>query len=337
MDAKITKKRLTDNLQYDWIKILLCIVAAIFLLELVYTVTAVRVKTGQNFKVYYGSGVRSNNVASFYKLLEKEDVLSYDVFETNVEVLTKEYESTVLSARMSVSEGDIMLLDNVLTYNSVESKKDDERAATSSFKNMVNSYSMYDFDTLILDAESYLNKFYVDGVLNESNVEAHFRTRMKKDNRFKKESKIKEGVKLEVKRIETLKRETEAFKYLLSTYADTGLFVEYVRFESIYFDSLSEEDYAKVVNGEQPTGEYDYKAYYQNETPKKYAINCEFLTGGKDDIVNLFSVGTNTTGKDAYIMAFNFLSKQPDLQFEVIPVLNEIVRTYSNLFDGYNA
>ena len=337
MDAKITKKRLADNLQYDWIKILVFIVAAIFLLELVYTVSAVRVKTGQNFKVYYGSGVRSNNAASFYKLLDKEDVLSYDVFEKNVEVLTSEYESTVLSARMSVAEGDIILLDNVLTYSATESKKEDKRAANSSFKNMVNSYSMYDFDSLISDAEKYLSKFYVDGTLDKSKVEEHFRTRMKKDNRFKKESKIKEGVLLEINRIEVLKRETDAFKYLLETYSDSGLFAEYVRFENMYFNELSDEDYSKVVNGEAPTGEYEYKAYYEQETAKKYAINCEFLTGGKNDIVNLFAVGTNTTGKDAYIMVFNFLDKQPDLQFEVIPVINEIVRTYSNLFDGYNA
>ena len=161
MDAKITKKWLADNLQYDWIKILVFIVAAIFLLELVYTVSAVRVKTGQNFKVYYGSGVRSNNAASFYKLLDKEDVLSYDVFEKNVEVLTSEYESTVLSARMSVAEGDIILLDNVLTYSATESKKEDKRAASSSFKNMVNSYSMYDFDSLIADAEKYLKQVLV--------------------------------------------------------------------------------------------------------------------------------------------------------------------------------
>ena len=53
MDAKITKRRLSEMLQYDWVKIIGMIVVAVVVWELIFTVSAVRVKTGQNFKVYY--------------------------------------------------------------------------------------------------------------------------------------------------------------------------------------------------------------------------------------------------------------------------------------------
>jgi hypothetical protein len=63
------------------------------------------------------------------------------------------------------------------------------------------------------------------------------------------------------------------------------------------------------------------------------------LTGGEKDIANLFhvySTDTNKTAKDVCITVFNFKSMQPHLQFETISVLNEIIRSYSNLYSGYN-
>ena len=52
MDNKLTKKRLSDFLSYEWIIILVAIIAAIFVLELIYTVSATRITTGQKFTFY---------------------------------------------------------------------------------------------------------------------------------------------------------------------------------------------------------------------------------------------------------------------------------------------
>ena len=70
MDAKITKKRLSEMLQYDWIKILGVIVAAIIVWELIFTMTAVRVSNGQNFKIYYYPTLSANGATELYDFIE---------------------------------------------------------------------------------------------------------------------------------------------------------------------------------------------------------------------------------------------------------------------------
>ena len=73
MDNKLTKKRLSDFLSYDWIIMLVVIVAAIVLWELVYTIAAVRLTEGQNFKYYYDVNMYAGNDAAFYSLITEDE------------------------------------------------------------------------------------------------------------------------------------------------------------------------------------------------------------------------------------------------------------------------
>ena len=52
MDARITKQRLGNLLSYDWLKMLIAIVIAVFLIILLFTMTATRVTNAQTFAVY---------------------------------------------------------------------------------------------------------------------------------------------------------------------------------------------------------------------------------------------------------------------------------------------
>ena len=62
MDNKLTKKRLSDFLAYEWILTIIIAVAAIVVWELVYTMSAVRLTVGQAFKYYYDEKASTINV-----------------------------------------------------------------------------------------------------------------------------------------------------------------------------------------------------------------------------------------------------------------------------------
>ena len=341
MDARITKKRLSENLQYDWIKIIVCVVAVIILWELIFTVSGVRLSAGQEFKVYYYSTMNASSSTKMRAMLDKKGVLSYDVLEKNIETLTKDYEATVLSARVSVSEGDIMFIDNVLTESSEEYKKQDVRCSSSNFRNFINGYSVYDYDSLLEDAKRYLENFKTNGQFDSAKIEQSFRKRMKKDNRFRKEEKIQDGIIQETKRLEKLQSEVNAFSYIIEKYGDTDLFVNEVYGEYYFFSNLDEANYKSyiengTVNGSEMQGQLDYYKAQLDEGAKKFAINANYLKDGANSIFNLVSVYDKTDSSDACICVFNFKSAQPDLQFETISVINEIIRNYSNLFNDYS-
>ena len=274
-------------------------------------------------------------------MLNKEGVLSYDVLEKNIETLTKDYESTVLSARVSVSEGDIMFIDNVLTESSEEYKKQDTRCSSSNFKNFINGYSVYDYDALLEDAKRYLENFKTNGQFDDGKIEQSFRKRMKKDNRFRKEAQIKEGIIEETKRLNKLQEEVDAFSYIIEQYGDTDLFVNEVYGEYYFFSNLDEANYKSFVENGTVSGSemQEQLELYQERLSagkNKFAINANYLKNGVNSIFNLVSVYDKTDSSDACICVFNFKSAQPDLQFETISVINEIIRNYSNLFNDYS-
>ena len=67
MDAKITKKRLAYMLSYDWIKLVLAIVAAIVVWVLVFTTSATRITNTQRFVVCNYLGVQYGQKIKIYE------------------------------------------------------------------------------------------------------------------------------------------------------------------------------------------------------------------------------------------------------------------------------
>ncbi|MBR0190377.1 MAG: hypothetical protein IJQ23_08355, partial [Clostridia bacterium] len=118
MDNKLTKRRLSDFLAYEWILMIIVAVAAILVLELAYTMAATRLSTGQQFKYYLDEDIYSFDASdkSIYDLLGVETgkngkTFSYDVLSVETENLTSSY--NVLSVRLSVQEGDAIFTTSV--------------------------------------------------------------------------------------------------------------------------------------------------------------------------------------------------------------------------------
>ena len=68
MDSKITKKRLSGFMAYEWIVTLVVAVLIIVLWDLYYTIAKVELTPGQHFKVYLDTGVAT--VSDFFDFSE---------------------------------------------------------------------------------------------------------------------------------------------------------------------------------------------------------------------------------------------------------------------------
>lgn len=311
MDNKLTKKRLSDFLAYEWILTLIVAVAAIVLWELVYTVSAVRLTTGQSFKYYFDENVSSLGDGAFYTMLS-DDVFSYDVKELSSEQLTSKY--NVLSTRLSVYEGDVIFTDTV------ENESQPVRAKT-----LADSYG-YNYERLLSDAEEYVSQFYTDGKLDDGKIQAHFNERARK-RVYKNALKSGEiSVADEIGRIEKLEKEIADFKTLLSNGKD-GLFFRYTRYEQTLatVDDKNKASYEKLFNAEKENGR-------ENAV---YGLNLGALTGGKTDVTKFVKLnGENGSAENVTLLVFDFKDEQPDLQYEVISFINALVRNCSDILGG---
>ena len=325
MDNKITKRRLSEFLSYEWIMMIIISVVAIIVWELIFTMTSVRLTVGQQFKYYYDQGIYSDTDASLYTLFPEYKTFSYDVLEINSESLNEDY--NVLSARLSIQEGDVII-------TSGAEPKEEDKDKNVRVKGLVDGYKMYDYGRLLTDAEKYLAQFLKDGLtaetanvadsnnLDTAKIESVFRERMKKDNRFRSEEQKKEGVKQEVERIFRLCEEVAKFRVLLSQGDD--YFYMYRRYEQIIeLGNLSDSD------------KQGYEKYMDKE-PLRYGLKVEKLIGAqtKHSASEFFKLGGNDNAKDVVICVFDFLEYQPHLQFETISFINTIVESCSNLYDG---
>lgn len=326
-------------LAYDWILIIVVAIAAIIVWEFIYGIVSVRLTVGQQFKFYYDINITSGS-GNIYSLIEDKDVLSYDVLSFGSESLTNEVD--VLSARLSIQEGDILVTE------CVEPSKDAEDQSVR-LKTMVDVHDGYSYEQMLKDAKDYLNGFMKDGVaddirldtynldnLDASKIEAVFRDRMKKDNRYRKEDQILDGVKDEIARIQKLYKEVVKFDYLLSLKtSNPELFYCYTRYEQTrdsYKDTNQEnyDGYNNLVEKEISEGRGD----------NIYALKIAGLTNFKDansnkkDPSEYFRIKGKDDSTDVAIMVFNFREYQPHLQYEVISFINAIVEDCSTLYDG---
>lgn len=222
MDARITKKRLSQMLSYDWIKIIACIVAGIFLWSLIFTTTAARLNPAQTFTVYAYIG--TNPSSGFSSKIASRSYLSggfsYDVIETNAVDLASAGNQayTLLEARMGVQEGNAAFV-APCSYE-IDDGKGGKISRTYMEDLLLRAYSSVlsfgsagenagDSKTSFFTAtENFLNLYYTAGYenadsFNAKKAEDTFRNRVKsqKDKRYKTEGKIQEGINDEIARI----------------------------------------------------------------------------------------------------------------------------------------
>lgn len=335
MDNKITRRRLYNFLSYEWIVMIVVAVACILAWNLIFTMTSVKLTIGQDFKFYYDETIDSDSSGNLYTLFENEEdpkrtVFSYDLLKIGHEALHKEY--NVLKDRMSVQEGDILITD-------CTEPDDDATDKSVRAKTIIDTYPTYDYISLKEDAEEYLAQFLKDEFLDQdgkvksgvdvvdfnnldgAKIEAVFRARMRKDNRYRSESQILEGIKLEKGRIQDLCKEVKRYRHLLNQ-GDEYFFM-YKRYEQTIQNGVSDSAKDKIEQG-------------KDLVPKPYGLRVQALNGGegKETPSKYFKKIGAVDAKDVVILVFDLKQYQPHLQFEAIAFINAIVRNCSNLYDG---
>lgn len=329
MDLKITKKRLGNMLSYDWLKILIVVIAAIFVWSLLFTTTATRCTDGENFYLVVYEGVKTTNASSNAKYLDdmtNEGAFSYDVLSRSVTEIssTGQYSASyMLSLRLSTHEGDVFLSGggNDLRKAQEEGKAEIETVAQVQY--LVNNGILQSIDDLLVAAREYCTKSFItengDGTytVNEKEIEKYFREyRIRSARNYKKtyrtEAQITEGVKKEIERIETIYK-----NYLYIT-------------KAIEKTKGTENDflwYTAKMYRETEGGEVKYK------DTKAYGIDLSKVKGGSEEVESqwyLIDKEGKITTDGLVLTVFDYTQYQPDMQYETLSFLAHTLRKFGN-------
>ena len=224
MDARITKQRLGNLLSYDWLKMLVTIAIFVFLVVLLFTMTATRVTNAQTFTVYaYNDVTAGRDFNSLADTLTDEDVLSYDILETTTEKFSADSQYDLYSLRRTTGEGTVMFVSDVRVYetdddgNPVLDENGDPKIETESalyslaMGSTVDSEgpisgTLYDCKYYIESCAEYLSGFFegdweTSNTLDEAAVRASFLERNSGDKRYKNDEAREKGIADERQRI----------------------------------------------------------------------------------------------------------------------------------------
>lgn len=224
MDARITKQRLGNLLSYDWLKMLVTIAIFVFLVVLLFTMTATRVTNAQTFTVYaYNDVTAGRDFNSLADKLKDEDVLSYDILETTTEKFSADSQYDLYSLRRTTGEGTVMFVSDVRVYetdddgNPVLDENGDPKIETESalyslaMGSTVDSEdpisgTLYDCKYYIESCAEYLSGFFegdweTSNTLDEAAVRASFLERNSGDRRYKNDEAREKGIADERQRI----------------------------------------------------------------------------------------------------------------------------------------
>ncbi len=321
MENKLTKKRLSDFLSYEWIFMIIIAVCAILGWELIYHVSSVQLTTGQTFKYYYDETVVSVSNNEFIKELINRQTFSYDVIRLNTEMLDSE--NNVLASRLTIQEGDVIFTD-VKGIGKTETVNQVERPVAVRAKSYVDSFSfkMYALDDMLEDAKNYLKDNFikdgqeidaskVDDIIDEVKLERTFRQRMKGDNRFRNEDQIKKGIEAERGRIKKLIANVDYFEKFINDPANQDALFKYTRFEQTYNRATTD------------ASKEQYQEWMSQEKEKIYGINIGALDemGDGVDATKILQLRKpenegDKLSKNVVLMVFDFKTYQPHLQYE---------------------
>lgn len=340
MDAKITKKRLAGMLSYDWLKIVALIVAFIIVWMLVFTMTATRITPAQQFTVfnYSSNGALSNDFFKFYNKTRTNGVFSYEVIETNYTDLTtgSEYASTVLEARVSVEEGDVMFvpaIDDTSTAYEVEvdnpsgeGKIKQTKYGRTYLESFVSGYfpMLYNLDPnaqngYFKQMEAFLDTYYTQGYRNESSldeerVKADFVARITKngDKRFKTQEEIEQGKADEVERI-------QKYRAALIKFLDEYLNV-YVTITHVDLKNMDGSLYKNAAGEDMEGGAYAINLCPDEDKMKNLHKQVFYYVASDTDKETYKKVA-----KDMQVCLFNFKSVRDGFQYESLLYINALI------------
>ncbi|MBP5686930.1 MAG: hypothetical protein J6W87_04015 [Clostridia bacterium] len=310
MDSKVTKKRLSEFLAYEWIAIIVVAVVSIIAWEAILSFAAVKLKPGQTFTFVYDTNVRSTD-----KLYDKlqSGVFSYDVIG-GVSFESAVYDDSVLYAKIDTDMIDAIITDSL----------GDE---TVRAKTLIDNRNIYSPVTLCEDALEYAGRFYNGDEIDKQKVAAYFLDRMRKDNRYRSDEAKAQGIEEETQRIKDVKEKAEK---LLAAFAaaDDRLFFRYTRFEQTYNAATGsrKDEFAALVENEKTNGREDFV----------YGLNAQYLTGGEHDPSEYFMLKSTETDSAENVVILLVYQKRVDgnenpLFTEAVSFLYEIVRLCGNL------
>ena len=337
MDVKITKGRLTNLIAYDLVKIIIAIIAAVMVWVLLFTTCATRATVGEQFDFIVFDGVyyKDNYAEDVIAKLKKEKSLSYDVLTANVSKVTGagNYSAIyMLSLKAATKEGDVFVFNGKTEQAVDDDGKDltDDNGApvfklNDNAQSIVNASYLVSFTEYLEAAKQYLDKFVVEGTVDETAVRNYFLDyRIKSAGNYRKTfrtQKQKEaGVKLEIERINTLLEnytlvsgaieKAKADDVDILWYADFNPGETYEKKDVPYGIDLQKLNAASAANGGEKLSDYWY-----------YWENAENDNGGSNLVKK----------SDGLVMAvFNYGSDQFDLQFESLAVIADAIKTFSN-------
>ncbi len=224
MDAKITKLRLSRMLSYDWLKIVGAAAALILIWILVFTMTATKVISSQQFIIcnYTGNVSFQNELMKDLSSQLSNDKLTYEILEIDSVDMTTAGDASyqLLEARTATNELDLMFVSAQPNTSIKETVKNDkgEDETVYPYTYLQTFTANYRFKLHYLDREAedgyfkklegYLNQYYTNGylddsVLDEAKIEADFRTRAKGDKRYKTEKEIQAGIDGDIARVKS--------------------------------------------------------------------------------------------------------------------------------------
>ncbi len=332
MDAKITKTRLNRMLSYDWLGIVGAVAGAIIVWMLVFTMTATRIKSSQDFTVanYMGNISVTERLQNALETAHKEKVFSYEVIEYGTEdlVVAGDQASQVLQARTTTYELDVMLISTQADVKtSYEAEKEDGSKETAYrhtyLETFVRNYmyglhnlDMSSDDNYFKNMENYLNEYFTEGYqnldsLDGEKVEKAFRSRLrlKKDKRYKTEKQIQKAIEGEKERLCKYSVALSSFY----TYLEQG------------YVSLTETQYIDETTGE-------------NVLPDKgvYSINlCPDVSkmGKLSEFTGYMTTYTDENGeekttvsaKDMQICLFDSNGKGEDFRYEGLVYVVDLI------------
>ncbi|MBQ6727603.1 MAG: hypothetical protein IJQ87_01555, partial [Clostridia bacterium] len=160
MDNKINRTRLSNLLAYEWIIIIVCIVALIVGWELIYTTAKADLTFGQTYYIYYDENMYSSNASVLNDNLKNDGVFSYEVQKIVSETYVDGSSSAVdvLSLRIITKEVDMIVT------NSIDNSTEQEKAQVR-VKSMIDNgaYSVKSIDFMYENAKNYLAVLLKDG------------------------------------------------------------------------------------------------------------------------------------------------------------------------------
>ena len=319
MDNRITKKRLSDLLSYEWIFMIIICVVSIVVWELAYAIGSVKLTAGQHFRFYYDYTIYPSSNTQFKRELASKNTFSYDVLKLSSEAISQDY--NVLADRLSIQEGDVIFTDVVglAKYQEAVDKGEipEERVRAFSLIDTID-YKIASLDVMLENAKKYLeDNFFVDGYdvangygaqnIDDDKVSAVFLSRNGKDNRFRTNEAKNQGIAYEKDRIVKLCENVEFMQAFIDNPANSDAIIRYTKHsQNLEFTKNS------LPN--------NYQTWVQNEIDQGrgndvYAINLGKLMGGKN-ISNFMQYKLGDDLNDIVIMAFEFTSYQPHLQYE---------------------